>query len=66
MPTESLHYEVVEDRLQPGDYRAEAINTEGDGEVFTAIFTGPDARIRAEEYAGWKNAVRTPELSMAS
>jgi hypothetical protein len=51
-----LRYEVTEDRLQAGDYRVEAINESGDGEVFIAIFVGPDAQARAEEYADWKNS----------
>jgi len=52
----SIHYEVVEDAIHAGDYRVEAIDTEADGEIYTAIFTGPDAEARAEEYADWKNA----------
>jgi hypothetical protein len=54
--TTTLHHEVIQDRLQPSDYRVEAINSEGDGEVYTAIFVGPDAKARAEEYAAWKNS----------
>jgi hypothetical protein len=52
----SLRYEVAEDALHPGDYRVEAIDTDSDGEVYIAIFTGPDAKSRAKEYAKWKNA----------
>jgi hypothetical protein len=61
-----LHYETIEDNRHPGDYRVEAIDSEGDGEVYTAIFVGPDARDRAEEYAGWKNACQEAVLSLAS
>lgn len=53
-----MTYEVVEDRLHPGDYRAEAINYEGEGEAYIAIFIGPDACLRAEEYVGWKNVLK--------
>jgi hypothetical protein len=56
MYTKTLNYEMVEDRMQPGDYRVEAIDSDRDGEVFTAIFTGPDAKERAAEYARWKNS----------
>lgn len=61
-----MFYEVAEDRQHPGDYRVEAINSEGDGEVFTAIFIGPDAQGRAQEYADWKNAVVSQSLRKAS
>ena len=50
----ALSYEVVEDALTLGDFRVEAIDSESDGEVYVAIFSGPDAEIRAEEYAKWK------------
>jgi len=56
MQTKSLHYETIEDKLQPGDYRVEAIDAEGGGEVYIAIFVGPDAEARANEYAEWKNS----------
>jgi hypothetical protein len=52
----ALNYETVADSLNAGDYRVEAINNEKDGEVYVAIFSGPDAKIRAEEYARWKNS----------
>jgi alpha-beta hydrolase superfamily lysophospholipase len=52
----ALHYETVADSLNAGDYRVEAINNEKDGEVYVAIFSGPDAKERAEEFARWKNS----------
>jgi hypothetical protein len=52
----AIHYEMVADSRNAGDYRVEAINKENDGEVYVAIFSGPDAKIRAEEYARWKNS----------
>lgn len=54
--TSSLTYEVVKDKLTPSDYRVEAIDTERDGEIYVAIFSGPDAQARAEEYSRWKNS----------
>ena len=51
-----LRYEVVEDALYPGTWRAEAIDREGDGECHVVIFSGPEAEERAQEYARWKNA----------
>jgi hypothetical protein len=63
MSIPNLHFETKEDQLQPGDYRVEAIDHSNDGEVYIAIFVGPDAKSRAEEYAGWKNATRQPVLA---
>ena len=56
MSREFLYHEVMEDRRHPGDFRVEAIDSEADGEIYVAIFSGPDAAVRAEEYANWKNA----------
>lgn len=53
-----MNYEVFEDKLNPGDWRAEAVNPEGDGECYVVIFSGPDAPERAQEYAAWKNEGR--------
>jgi hypothetical protein len=40
---------VFEDRIWPGDWRVEKLDDDGGIEV--AIFSGPDARDRAFEYA---------------
>lgn len=50
-----MDWEVIEDRQHPGDWRVEGINYKDDGEVYVTIFSGPDARERAEEYAVWKS-----------
>jgi len=50
-----MRYEVIESREIPGEWRVEAINFDGDGEVYVAIFSGPSAKVRAKEYATWKN-----------
>jgi hypothetical protein len=52
----SLTYEVVQDKLHSTDYRVEAIDRDSEGEVYVAIFSGPDAQARAQEYADWKNS----------
>lgn len=59
-----MHYEVAKDRTMMDTWRVEAMNERGDGEVYVAIFSGPDAEARAHEYADWKNGAR--ELSKAS
>lgn len=66
MQTKSLHYETIEDKLQSGDYRVEAIDAERDGDVYIAIFVGPDAEARANEYASWKNRDSRSFLEKAS
>ncbi len=59
-----MTYDVIEDQRHSGDYRVEAIDSESDGEVYTAIFVGPDAKARAEEYAEWKNSAVSEPLRM--
>lgn len=53
-----MHYEVVQSREFPGHWHVEAID--GDGRVFVAVFSGPNAAERANEYASWKNSVLAP------
>lgn len=47
-----MEYEVIEDKKYPGGWRTEAIDE--DGRCYVTIFSGPEARTRAEEYARWK------------
>ena len=49
-----MEYEVIKDQMMYG-WRVEAINHEGDGEAYVAIFFGPVAESRARAYAAWKN-----------
>jgi len=51
-----MEYEVVESRIAKNEWRVEAIDHERDGAVYVALFSGPEARERAAEYAAWKNA----------
>jgi hypothetical protein len=37
-----------------GEWVVEAINEEGDGEIYVTAFSGPQAKERAAEYAAWK------------
>ena len=46
-----LEAEVVERRDAPNAWGVEAIDAEGDGAVLMALFSGPDAKERALEYA---------------
>ena len=49
-----LEVSVEERKDAPGAWTVEAINMAGDGEIYQAIFVGPDARGRAQEYARTK------------
>lgn len=48
---------IVERRDIPGAWAVEAINVAGDGEIYLTVFSGPDAKDRAEEYAAMKYQV---------
>jgi hypothetical protein len=50
---ERLNHEVAESRTYPGHWHVEAVGI--DGEVYVAVFSGPNAQHRAAEYADWKN-----------
>ena len=51
-----MKYEVKESEERRGDFLAVAVNEASHNEVFSALFRGPDAKQRAEEYAAWKNS----------
>jgi hypothetical protein len=51
-------YEIAESEDYPGHWHVEAVDDEG--VVFVAVFSGPEARERAAEYADWKNGIRHP------
>lgn len=47
-----MEYQAFADKKYSGDWRVEAFDD--DGRCFLAIFSGPEAQTRAEEYARWK------------
>jgi hypothetical protein len=51
-----MEYEVVQSAGTINEWRVEAIDHDGEGEVYVALFSGPLAKQRAEEYAAWKSA----------
>ena len=55
-----MNYEVVADREFPNYWRVEAIDSKT-GDVYIAVFYGPDAKIRAEEYSGLKQRTEALE-----
>lgn len=62
----SMEWECIEDMRHPGDWRVEAIDHEHEGQVYVAIFSGPDAQERAEEYAALKNGQESRLARIAS
>ena len=50
-----MKWTVAADREFPNDWRVEAIE-EDSGDIFVAVFSGPDAEGRAREYAAWQQA----------
>jgi hypothetical protein len=49
-----MEWFCFEDKLYAGDWRVEGRDYGNDGRVYIAIFSGPDARERAQEYTDWK------------
>jgi hypothetical protein len=49
-----VNYEVQPSRLTPDEWVVEAIDHDSEGEIYAALFSGPGAQGRAEEYATWK------------
>ena len=50
----SIEVTVVERKNEAGVWSVEAIADDADGSIFQAHFYGPDAELRAREYAAFK------------
>ena len=60
-----MKYEVEESEHSRGAFAVTAIKR--DGEIVSALFSGPEAKERAEEYAAWKNSeVEMPKVAPQS
>ena len=53
-----MNFEVFVDEKTPGDWRVEAIDFENEGNIYVAVFSGPNAQVRANDYAQWQNEIR--------
>ncbi len=51
---QSLPAEMVKDATIPDTWRVEKLDSDGDGGIDVAVFSGPNAFQRAAEYAAWK------------
>ena len=61
-----MQHEIVQTRNLQDEWRVEVIDDTNDGSVQVALFSGPNARTRAEEYADWKNGeLRTTQQRAA-
>jgi hypothetical protein len=55
-----MDWSCFAEELYVGDWRVEGRDHENQGQVYVAIFSGPKARERAEEYADWKISKEQP------
>ena len=51
----AVRYEVVQTRDVMDEWRVEGIDHDADGQIYVALFSGPQAKERAKEYAQFKN-----------
>ena len=61
-----MFYQVCQDSNYADEWRVEAINFNAEGECYIVIFSGPNARERAEEYAEWKNGIGQKATSIST
>jgi hypothetical protein len=55
-----MDWSCFAEELYVGDWRVEGRDNENEGQVYVAIFSGPEARERAQEYADWKISKEQP------
>lgn len=55
MHTQNISYDVYPDKEFPSDWHVEIIENDS-GDIFHAVFSGPDAEARAREYANWQES----------
>ena len=48
-----MRYEIQPSEQKPGEYAVSGVDDEG--QVHAVLFSGPNAKHRAEEYVAWKN-----------
>jgi hypothetical protein len=58
--TINMQITVFADKEFPNDWHVEAIDTKS-GDIFQAVFAGPDAEDRAREYADWQRSKQIPQ-----
>jgi hypothetical protein len=61
-----MKFQVAQDQKYPDRWVAQAINFDGEGEVYTVVFVGYGAEAQAHEYADWKNSQNLMEVDEAA
>lgn len=56
-----MEVNVEERKDAPRAWTVEAIDMANDGDIYQAIFIGPQARERAEEYAKYKYGIQSSQ-----
>ncbi len=51
-----MDWSIFPDKEFPNDWHVEAIDKDS-GDIFVAVFSGPDSEERAREYADWKSSL---------
>lgn len=60
-----MKYEVQQSEEMRGAFAVTAVEREG--AIYSTLFSGPQAKERAEEYAAWKNSeIDTPNVAPQS
>ncbi len=56
--TAKVEYEafVSRDAVDDDEWRVEGIDYDNDGQIYLTIFSGPQAKKRAKDYARWVNS----------
>lgn len=54
-PVQTISRAVFADKEFPNDWHVETIDSKT-GDIFAAVFSGPDAEERAREYATWQES----------
>ena len=57
-----MKFEVQQDTKFPNEWRVEAIDNKS-GDIYVAVFGGPEAEERAREYATWKQSGVTKRVA---
>lgn len=54
----NMEWHIYPHEDRSGDWVVQGINIDGEGEMFTTIFTDSDAEARAREYYQWQSAAQ--------
>jgi len=52
-----MEWDIFKSEDGSGSWVVQAMNFDGDGEIYTVTFSDSDAKVRAREYYHWKTGV---------